>query len=177
MDVISKEYLEMQKQLHLNPNYGVASISFAPTVAKLIQNNSFQTLTDYGSGKNRLALALKQLGLNLPIYQPYDPAFPEYGPAKRADLVCCIDVLEHIEPDKIDAVLQHLHSLVLKVGFFSIHSGPAAKVLSDGRNAHLTQQPTSFWLPKISVFFDVQHLQQHNMMGRGFWLIVTPVKT
>jgi hypothetical protein len=174
METISNEYLQQQIQLHMNPNYGVASLHFAPIIAKIINANNFSSLTDYGSGKNRLATALRDLGVNLPVYQPYDPAFPEYGLPKAGDLVCCVDVLEHIEPDRIDLVIAHLHSLTLKAGFFSIHSGPAAKTLSDGRNAHLTQMPTSFWLPKLGNFFEIQLLNQHNLMGKGFWVIAIP---
>jgi hypothetical protein len=36
---------------------------------------------------------------------PSDPVFPEYGDPKPADLACCIDVLEHVEPKQLDNVL------------------------------------------------------------------------
>jgi hypothetical protein len=52
--------------------------------------------------------------------------------------------------------------------------GPAAKVLADGRNAHLIQKPSSWWLPRIAQRFEVKHLQSHQMMGRGIWLLVEP---
>ena len=52
--------------------------------------------------------------------------------------------------------------------------GPANKVLSDGRNAHLIQQPTSYWLEKLVKYFDVIQLMEHQIMGKGFWLIVKP---
>ena len=74
---------------------------------------------------------------------PHYLAFPEYGEQKKADLVCCIDVLEHIEPELIDNVIFDLSTIVIKFGFFSIHQGPAGKILLDGRNAHLIQKPTS----------------------------------
>jgi len=71
-------------------------------------------------------------------------------------------------------VLIDLSRIVIKYGFFSIHTGPAGKTLSDGRNAHLIQEPTSWWLPKLCEFFDVIRLQVHNHYGTGFWIIVTP---
>ncbi|MCF8187114.1 MAG: hypothetical protein K9J28_09910 [Sulfuritalea sp.] len=108
------------------------------------------------------------------IYLPYDPAFPEYGVPKAADLVCCIDVLEHIEPHFIDNVIFDLSKITTKFGFFTIHMGPAGKFLSDGRNAHLIQQPTSYWLEKLVKYFDVIQLMEHQLMGNGFWLIVKP---
>jgi hypothetical protein len=54
--------------------------------------------------------------------------------------------------------------------------GPAGKVLSDGRNAHLIQKPTSWWLEKFIKYFDVLCLMEHQMMGNGFWLVVKPKK-
>jgi hypothetical protein len=53
--------------------------------------------------------------------------------------------------------------------------GPAAKILADGRNAHLIQRPSSWWLQRLSTRFDVLQLQTHNTMGAGFWTIVKPI--
>jgi hypothetical protein len=50
--------------------------------------------------------------------------------------------------------------------------GPAAKTLIDGRNAHLIQKPTSWWLGKLINYFEVLHLQTHYTMGQGIWLVV-----
>ena len=107
-------------------------------------------------------------------YQPYDPAFPGYGAAKPADLVCCIDVLEHIEPKLLDNVLKELARITKGLGFFTIHMGPAGKVLSDGRNAHLIQKPTSWWLPKLCNYFEINNMQLHQVFGKGFMVIVSP---
>jgi hypothetical protein len=173
---ISQEYLEQQQALHQNPNYGIASLSFAPIVADVIRQTGVQSVSDYGAGKQNLLVGLKSAGIDSVDYYPYDPAFEEYGEPKAADLVCCIDVLEHIEPDKLENVLLDLARITVNFGFFSIHMGPAAKILSDGRNAHLIQEPSSWWLPKLSKYFDVLHLQSHQMMGDGIWLIVRPKK-
>jgi hypothetical protein len=171
---ISSEYLAQQKILHQNPNYGVASLSFAPIVADLIRQTGLQSVSDYGAGKKNLLIGLQRHGINQIEYYPYDPAFEEYGEPRPADLVCCIDVLEHIEPDKLENVLIELSKITLNLGFFSIHMGPAVKVLSDGRNAHLIQKPSSWWLPLLTTYFEVLHLQSHQMMGDGIWLIVRP---
>jgi len=173
-NLISVDYLEQQKTLHQNPNYGVASLSFAPIVADLIRQIDAKSISDYGAGKKNLLVGLNKNGISGIDYYPYDPVFPEYGPPKTADLVCCIDVLEHIEPNLIDNVISDLAKITVNIGFFSIHMGPAGKFLTDGRNAHLIQKPTSWWLPKISKHFDVLHLQSHQMMGNGIWLVVNP---
>ena len=171
---ISEEYLKLQQDLHLNPNYGIASLSFAPIVADLIKQTNTKSVSDYGAGKKNLLVALRKSGINHVEYYPYDPVFPEYGPPKSAELVCCIDVLEHIEPEKLDSVIKELAEITTNLGFFSIHMGPAGKVLTDGRNAHLIQKPSSWWLPLMAAYFDILHLQSHQMMGNGFWIIVKP---
>jgi hypothetical protein len=170
---ISAEYLALQKELHQNPNYGVASIGYAPLVKKLLEASGAGSLSDSGAGKKNLEKALHQLGKTDFDYRPYDPAFPEYGKPQPADLVCCIDVFEHIEPDFVDSVISELSSITQKIGFYSIASGPAQKFLSDGRNAHLIQKPSSWWLPKLCAHFEIVQLgtDQH-----GFWTIVQPRK-
>jgi hypothetical protein len=161
--MITPDYLAEQQRLHKNPNYGVASVSFAPLVNALIRANKFRTLHDYGAGKRRLRDHIDPID-----YSASDPAFPEYGPPITADITTCIDVLEHIEPDCLDAVLDDLQRIT-KVGFFTIHTGPAQKVLSDGRNAHLIQQPARWWLPHICKRWDVLKL---SPTSGGFYIIV-----
>jgi hypothetical protein len=171
-DTISDEYLKQQQELHKNPNYGVASLEFSPLVAQLVKQANIQSISDYGAGKKRLLEGLEANGVTPNDYYPFDPAFPEYGEPKPADLVCCIDVLEHIEPIKLSVVLEELASITVGLGFFTIHMGPAGKVLPDGRNAHLIQKPTSWWLPRLCEHFNVLELQHHQVFGKGFWCIV-----
>ena len=173
---ISEEYLLMQKELHENLGYGVASLAFAPIVADIIKQANIRTVADYGAGKKRLLEGLVKAGVDLEAYKPYDPVFPEYGNPEQADLVCCIDVLEHIEPDKLDTVLEELNRITVGLGFFSIHLGPATKILSDGRNAHLIQEQTSWWLKKLSNYFNVLQLVTHAVYGKGIWIIVEKIK-
>lgn len=168
---ISEEYRRQQRELHKNPHYGVASIGYAPIVKQLIEQLGSRSISDYGAGKCNLKRKLEELGVTGVEYSAYDPAFPEYGRPNPADLVCCIDVLEHIEPDFLDNVLGDLHDIVRKHGFLTIHTGAAAKTLADGRNAHLIQKPRSWWLPVLSRHFEVIHLQGS---AGGFWVVVVP---
>ena len=167
---ISDDYRNAQKQLHENPNYGVASLQYAPIVKEVIQQIGAKSISDYGAGKCRLRMKLKELGLRKFRYFPFDPAFPEYGEPKEAELVCCIDVLEHVEPLYLDDVLIDLRRITTGHGFFTIHTGPAVKTLADGRNAHLIQNPTSWWLPKLCDHFEIMHLQRSP---GGFWIVVS----
>lgn len=171
MQTISPAYQAQQRHLHQNPDYGVASISLAPLVREVLLATKANSLCDYGAGKQHLHHALRALGQGELAYFPYDPAFPEYGAPRPAELVCCLDVLEHIEPDFLPAVLGQLHGLTLKHGLFSIATGAAMKLLPDGRNAHLIQQPSSWWLPRLCQHFEVVQLQP---LAEGFWVLVTP---
>jgi hypothetical protein len=169
---ISNEYLELQKELHKNPAYGVASLSFAPFIADLITQLGIKSISDYGAGKKNLLKGLESNGITEITYFPYDPVFPDYGQPQAAELVCCIDVLEHIEPDLVKNVLNDLEKIVDHIGFFSIHTGPAKKILADGRNAHLIQKSTSWWLPLLCEHFEIIQLQHHQYSGEGFWVLV-----
>lgn len=168
--LISEEYRKMQEELHRNPNYGVASVQYAPIVADILRQVGSQELLDYGAGKGRLGETLKTLLPNPPLIRHYDPARPEWAATPQpAPFVTCIDVLEHIEPDLLDNVLDDLQRVTAGHGLFTVHTGPAAKVLADGRNAHLIQRPPSWWLPKFMQRFDLVVFQR---MPQGFWIAV-----
>ena len=169
MKTISKKYLHLQKEMHLNTNYGLASRIYAPFVKKIFEDSNFISISDYGAGKKILVKKLLELGLKNFDYYPYDPAFPEYGPPKKADIVCCIDVLEHIEEEYLTNVLDELKMITIKLGFFTINTKPAVKFLKDGRNAHLIQKPTSWWLPLMCSRFEIEFLQKTSI---DFILIV-----
>lgn len=166
--LISKAYKEEQEKLHENPNYGVASVEFAPLVSNMIDSLEIDEMLDYGAGKGRLGMSINP-NRRL-IIDHYDPARPEWSEAPEPrQFVACIDVLEHIEPDYIDNVLDDLKRVVKQYGFFTIHTGPACKFLSDGRNAHLIQEDFRWWLPKLWERFDV-HMMSHT--PHGFYVLV-----
>jgi len=129
----------MQAKLHENPDYGVASIYFAPIVDDVIQMFNITSLLDYGAGKCRL--------------KPSNELWSQTP--EPNEFVTCIDVLEHIEPELLDNVLDDLKRVVDKYGLFTIHTGPAIKVLPDGRNAHLIQQPLEWWNKHLSTRFTI----------------------
>ena len=142
----------MQAKLHENPNYGIASTYFAPIVDDVIQQFKIKELLDYGAGKLRLRDSIKSK-VN---YTAYEPSNPDYSESPEpTEFVTCIDVLEHIEPELLDNVLNDLKRVTLKYGLFTIHTGAAVKTLPDGRNAHLIQQPYTWWQPKIKERFEM----------------------
>ena len=59
----------------------------------------------------------------------YDPAIPIWTDRPEpAEMVVCIDVLEHIEPDFLESVLDDLARVTAKIGVFTVATGPAQKV-------------------------------------------------
>lgn len=169
-ELISEEYRKMQEELHRNPNYGVASVQYAPIVVQVLDQVRPTELLDYGAGKGRLGETLKTLMPNPPQIRHYDPARPEWAATPQpAPFVTCIDVLEHIEPELLDNVLDDLQRVTSGHGVFTVHTGPAVKVLADGRNAHLIQEPPAWWLPKFMSRFDLAVFQS---MPQGFWIVV-----
>lgn len=175
--LISEQYRSEQERLHESGVYGTASIQYAEAVATLINFYEVTHLLDYGCGaQTNLPKAMAQLPADKKIrhkvtYQAYDPGVPRFSkPPLPADLVACIDVLEHIEPQFIDAVLDDLTRLSTAVIFATIDTGPALKVLSDGRNAHVLQRPIGWWFPKLDARFDLMTLQStslHSFMFIG----------
>jgi len=123
---------------------------------------------DYGCGSN-LSLAKGLKSLHKLTYQCYDPGVERYAaPPVPAELVCCLDVLEHIEPDYLEAVLDDLRRVTQGVLVATVATGPAGKTLPDGRNAHLIQEPMQWWLPKLWSRFD---LQNFSVTGNGFLVV------
>lgn len=163
--MISEQYRKLNQDLHAdNPNYGISGSKYASQVMALSTSMQTQDILDYGCGKSTLAN-------NIPFkIKQYDPAIPKYASLPEpADMVVCTDVLEHIEPEMIGEVLDHLKSLVKKRGLFVIATRPAKKILSDGRNAHLIVENARWWLNALWDKFDILGFQ--NFGGQEFLVI------
>ena len=171
--LITENYRQQNAQLHeQHANYGVASVMHAPDVAAIINQLGIDNVLDYGAGKLGLirTISERRLVRHKFDYRPYEPANPQYASEPEpADLVACIDVLEHIEPECIEDVLDDLQRVTQFVGFFTIATKPAMKTLPDGRNAHLIVQPMEWWLPKIWTRFEIHSVQRRE---DGFAVVV-----
>jgi hypothetical protein len=170
--VISNNYRQLLRELH-DRELSFAGGTRTNLVAQVIELLGVESISDYGCGKMVLNQKLTQeFQINIE-YFPYDPAFPEYGPPKTADLICCIEVLEHVEPEHIHNVLNELANLVSKYGFFTVHCSNSSKTLADGRNAHILQKPISWWLTELSKHFEIQWLNKTG--SESFAVLVTPL--
>lgn len=147
-DLISPEYRALLVQAHADEKaWGNAGASWAEPIFEFIKELDAQVVLDYGSGSGALA---KKLAEMTPVrcYE-YDAAFAK-GLPKPVELVASTDVLEHVEPAKLNNVIDHIFSLSSKGVFLNIAMAPAKKILPDGRNAHLIIENAKWWLLRLA---------------------------
>lgn len=166
--LISTEYKEQQKKLHETAEYGTESIGVAPFISQIINSLGVRELLDYGAGRGNL---MKHLKVGHPMQiQCYDPAVEEWaGTPIPSQMVCCIDVLEHVEPDCLEEVLDDIQRVTMMVAYISVSTVPSKKTLEDGRNAHLNIQTPEWWLEKLIKRFEVNSFQR---TPNGFWTVL-----
>ncbi|MFA6064193.1 MAG: methyltransferase domain-containing protein [Gallionella sp.] len=160
--MISAEYVKQNRQLHEeSEEYGSQSMRWAKQVVALCASVGTKNVLDYGCGKGGLVKALRGADFDV---QGYDPCVEEFSARPNpAAVVVCTDVLEHIEPEHIDAVLDDIQSLALHAVYFIVSTRPAKKILPDGRNAHLSLRHSNEWLKdlmkrfRLVSFNDVKH--------------------
>lgn len=151
IDLISPAYRDQQALLHARPEgYGGKGYRWRNEVLRVAAIMGAYSILDYGCGQGTLGNALRGQGNGVIRVDEYDPAIKgKDAPPLFADLVTCTDVLEHIEPDRLDAVLAHLKMLARKAVFVVIATRPSNKTLSDGRNAHLIVESADWWKARV----------------------------
>jgi hypothetical protein len=169
--LISPEYKDILHQTHNKlKSWGNTAGSRYKMIVSYLQKYSCTTLLDYGSGSSSLKNALDKYYPNVYNVLEYEPgAQDKCSPPEPCEFVVCIDVLEHVEPDYIDAVLDDLQRVVIGTAIFTISTEPAFTTLTDGRNAHLIIQPYIWWYDKIASRFDIV-TQSHNTSNCFFIL-------
>lgn len=153
--LITPVYKALQVELHGRPNgYGGKGDKWAQGVLQMASEYGCTSVLDYGCGQGSLARALLARPRDvLPALRvsEYDPAVSsKAGPPTFADLVVCTDVLEHVEPDCLEAVLAHLRLLARKAVFVVVATRPSNKTMADGRNAHLILADAAWWAGRLA---------------------------
>ncbi len=172
MALISDTYSQLNAELHARErDYGASGTKWAPLVDDLATRMGAQTILDYGCGKATLARHLKCGAMVL----HYDPAVPEYAamPAP-ADFVVSLDVLEHIEPDCLDDVLNHIKSVTKNMAMLAIATAPSKRFLADGRNTHLIVENPQWWVAKAQEIFSKVQAQSNADPTEGVVLFLNP---
>ena len=164
--LISPDYQKQQEELHRKrPDYGTTAEKYGETISEMVNMLEVKEVLDYGCGHNRSLMRTFKPAHECQV-QCYDPGVPEFAELPTpSQMVVCIDVLEHIEPEYIEDVLDHLEELTGEFLFATVHLGPAGKKLSDGRNAHLIQKPQEWWVPKFMERFIMKGFNQRSAKG------------
>lgn len=164
--LISDEYKALLQKTHAtSPGWGTTATKHHLDKL-LIATEGIKTILDYGCGKGALKPFLEADGH---VVDEYDPGIPgkDSIPRGHYDLVVCIDVLEHLEPDTVEANLLEMSILGDEL-FLIVDTVPAKKVLPDGRNAHLTVRDKDFWLGRFKVY---KKIMMSGFDGRRLWAI------
>lgn len=165
--MITPAYKAQLVQLHKQQQWGGQGWKCLPDIMRLILQFKLHkpTILDYGAGEQTLKhwarWALPQAKVT-----SFDPGMPgiDTMPVSTWDIVACTDVMEHVEPQYVDATLDVLRMVTDKVTLFYIACTPAKTHLPDGRNAHLVIQPPQWWLEKIEARWGTTEVIKSNKL-------------
>ncbi len=137
---------------------GEALAEYKHNVFNLIKENNVKTILDYGCGKAKFHSILfnnkkvpgSPMGVDI---TPYDPAIAKFAnkPTGQYDLVLCVDVMEHVQEDKVEEVLKDIFTFSNRI-FLTITCYPATQVLLNGKNAHYTIKEPDWWKEKLKPY-------------------------
>lgn len=146
-DIASPEYMALLRERYTRPGWGASGYHHWELVRDYATELGAESILDFGCGrgtlKKRLDDACRYMGFDV---REYDPGIVGKDVVPEpADLVVSTDVLEHIEPDRVEQVLRHLRALARKGAFLIIAMSPSRETLADGRNAHLSIHQWPRW--------------------------------
>lgn len=142
----SMDYLNELRSLHETSEWGATS-DIPPFLKQAIRKTAPASILDFGCGKGNMTRALRARYRKAEI-SAYDPATLNVPLPEEVDLVFSTDVLEHVEPDALDATLLDL-ARRSKYMVHIIACFRARAMLRDGRNTHLIVQTPDWWQRKF----------------------------
>lgn len=146
-------FIEQHRLVHQkNPSKfnGKSLIEWIPTIDNLIIKYRCDSILDYGCGQATYwPENWRAMGI-----QGYDPCVERFATEpKPADLVFCVDVLEHIPESATDSVLSRINQLANKIAFVEICFHPANRNLPDGKsNIHVNVQSREWWFERLKPY-------------------------
>ncbi len=159
MILFSKDYKKQLQLFHKeNPRWGNGPKKRELDIFEFINQNKIKVLLDYGCGKGLIIRKrIMKHCYSITKVINYDPGIPEWeSDPPTVDYLMCMDVLEHIEPDYLLNVLDHLVSKFNKKALLFISTKKSTEILPDGKNSHLTIMPSDDWIDllKTKVFVE-----------------------
>jgi hypothetical protein len=169
-----RELVDMYRQMHtdgaehsgLTADETFSGISLGPhlgRVKRLIEATGARNLLDYGSGKGQLydrrdirtsggeVIESVQDFWDVDYVHLYDPGYAPFSKLPEGTFggVICTDVLEHCPEEDLPWLMGELFGYAEHFVFMTIASYPAAKILPNGENAHITIRPAAWWRDMI----------------------------
>lgn len=140
-------------------------------MAELVRSRHYlASALDYGCGKGTLSTGIQGL-----LWTEYDPGIPgkDTKPQGQFDLVTCTDVMEHVEPDLVDAVVADLAKYTGKALFVDIACYPTGKLFGEGpykgQDLHLVVEDPLWWREKFDKtdlqFFEMRIIEKRSKGG------------
>ena len=154
--LISEEYKKQITEYHNSRPWGGAVRGNSMMLNKYMMISGAKTILDYGAGRSDL---LKEMNAQYPnrqyIINEYEPGRPELaGDPPASDAVVSFDVMEHIEPNKVDNVIKHIYE---KCNMWTYHKiclrAATGAFPGTEQNLHLTIKDGPWWLEKFSKYF------------------------
>jgi trans-aconitate methyltransferase len=177
--IVTDEYAKQLQQMHQKHSIGFG-VEPPSKLVEVINQNSIQSILDYGCGEGNMMNKIQELFPNIKIYG-YDPGVKRFSSIpEKTDLVYSADVLEHFEPEFIDEGLRKIFAIA-PIHYHNIACHPAKKTLPDGRNCHLIVEQPNWWLEKIKsvldpsykiVYTNVYHTYRKKRQGTHLEIVI-----
>lgn len=146
--LISERHAALYREYYARKIYEMQENVRTSAIAELSDKVGANSLLDYGCGMG----SPLGYGMGMDI-QWYDPGIQQYSNLPRpADIVACLDVLEHVEPECVDAVIEHILSLAKKAVYLTISCQPSTKVLFNGAPWHSFVKEHDWWKTRLPQF-------------------------
>lgn len=158
-DLISAKHQQLYLDYYASRYIPLHRSRWLDRVEKLAQEVDAETILDYGCGRGRGISSHSKYTVT-----DYDPGVPGCtAEPSPADLVVSIHALEHVEPEHVDGVIEHMTRLATKALFIVVSCEPSTKLLPDGSPWHSFVRSAQWWQAKLAEF----HTQQVIMDKPG----------
>lgn len=153
---ISDEYKENMRLEHDGSNWGTTAVKYAGDliVGALTSRKYITKVLDFGCGKGVLKPYIEQHCPWVTVYE-YDPGIPgkDTLPTDTFDAIVSSDVLEHVEPSKLDETLIWMSEHVKYALIHDIACSPTFKLIATGpykgQDLHLIVEEPKWWRAKF----------------------------
>lgn len=148
MAMISDRHADLYRRYYAERDIAPRPSQWQPRIEELARRIGARSIIDYGCGANRGLSRFSKLRV-----VDYDPGLPEVSVLPEpADLVVSIHMLEHVEPECVDSVIDHMLSLAEKALLLVVSCQPSTKSLPDGSPWHSFVRDADWWRARLIGF-------------------------